>query len=200
MRCTYCGSTSILWDEFRGDVVCLNCGTVIDRIYVASPTSPGNGAEQSLSRNHVRERAGSRVKASLSKHTRLYIKLLKKAKEKNLIIDNEKFLDHIYRGKPLVKVFKRRKIVGLDEESSVRMVMNIMGKYPRLNSRTDRARVALALISLKLVRGERNYVKSVAQLTGLTEVHVRRLTYLLKNNRDFIDEVRKALRTASLTN
>ena len=35
MKCPYCGSKNIIWNEESGEVVCANCGAVLDRIYYA---------------------------------------------------------------------------------------------------------------------------------------------------------------------
>mgnify|MGYP001772548240 CR=1 FL=1 len=33
MRCPYCGSENIVWDNSTGDIICASCGTVLDKIY-----------------------------------------------------------------------------------------------------------------------------------------------------------------------
>ncbi|MEM0187805.1 MAG: TFIIB-type zinc ribbon-containing protein [Saccharolobus sp.] len=36
MKCQVCGSTEIVWNEEKGEIVCSNCGVVIDSIYYDS--------------------------------------------------------------------------------------------------------------------------------------------------------------------
>ncbi|QGA54921.1 transcription initiation factor IIB family protein [Sulfolobus sp. E5-1-F] len=40
MECPVCGSSEIIWDNKNGEVVCSNCGTIIDSIYYSEQNEP----------------------------------------------------------------------------------------------------------------------------------------------------------------
>lgn len=33
MKCPYCGSNNIIWDDKNGEIICASCGSVLDKIY-----------------------------------------------------------------------------------------------------------------------------------------------------------------------
>jgi len=35
MKCPYCGSSEIIWDYKTGDIICLRCASVIDKVFYA---------------------------------------------------------------------------------------------------------------------------------------------------------------------
>lgn len=47
MECPYCGSTEIIWDS-KGEIVCANCGSVLDRVYTTSTTYEEQVAQPSI--------------------------------------------------------------------------------------------------------------------------------------------------------
>jgi len=48
MKCPYCGSTEIIWDSKGGNVVCANCGSVLDRVYITSTAYEEQVAQPSI--------------------------------------------------------------------------------------------------------------------------------------------------------
>jgi len=178
-----------VWDYERGCIVCGDCGTVIDLIY--QPHTPFNLQEDWM----IRRSRGVDHGISLSKHTRMYLKLVRKASEYGLVVDNEVFKEYSLGRSPLVKVFKKPN-VDLDKFASdeyVRLVLDLMVKYPRLASRTDRAKVALAKIALSSLLDEELDVKKLSRELNISEVHIRRLYKAVVSEFGFLDEVRKSL-------
>lgn len=169
--------------------MCSDCGTVVDVIYQSYP--PFNLQEDHI----IRRSRGIDHSVSLSRHTRTYLKLVRKASEYGLVVDNEVFKEYSLGRSPLVKVFKKPN-VDLDRFTSdepIRLVLDVMMKYPRLASRTDRAKVALAKIALSSLSEEGLDVKKLSRELNISEVHVRRLHKIVISEFGFLDEVRKSL-------
>lgn len=178
-----------MWDYERGCIVCGDCGTVIDVIYQSH--TPFNLQEDQI----VRRSRGIDHSVSLSKHTRTYLKLVKKASEYGLVVDNEVFKEYSLGRSPLVKVFKKPNVDlnRFTSDEPVRLVLDVMMKYPRLASRTDRAKVALAKIALSSLSEEGLDVRKLSRELNISEVHIRRLHKIIISEFGFLDEVRRSL-------
>jgi len=190
MRCPYCGSTNIIWDEERGEIVCMDCGSVIDRIYVSRDDYRVDDFKPSSPKGSVR----------LSRTTKEFLKLLDKVKtSKKLkgkaVIDSAKFFDYVTGRRGKVKIIKLRTpyLRNLEKDEDISIVLKLIGKFPRLNSRTDRAKIALAMLTISLVKGGNISVSEISRVTGLSRMHVRRLVRELSSQKAFMAEVRKNL-------
>ncbi len=199
MRCPYCGSNDIVWDYVRGDVICASCGTVLERIYVT---------EQHISQELVQEpvkirthkRYGKYGRVTLTKYTSEYLKLMDKVRRskrlKNIVIDSEQLRRYVEGEGPPVKIFKRnpQNVEELLKDPKVKLVLEVMLRFPRLSSRTDRAKVALALMALMLLAGRKVNAREVAEKSGISAMHARRLVKTLKESREFVEELKKAIK------
>lgn len=179
-----------MWDFKRGQVVCVNCGTVLDTIYYYS--SNDNGVSDELRFTKVR---GSEYRPSLNQYTRTYIKLMQVASRHGLAIDNDVFMKYVSGRSPLVKVFKRpgRALHSGELNEELKIVLDIMKNYPKLTSRTERAKLALAKLALSIVREKGPDIKRVSKELGISEVHARRLYRALINEPKFITEVQASI-------
>lgn len=189
MRCTYCHSMNVMWDYGRGCVVCGDCGTVLDVIYYFHPTI--NLQEEQPTRNSRH----ANNKPSISKHTKTYLRLMRKASEYGLEVDNEVFKKYSSGVSPLIKVFKKPNVdlSRLTAEEPVKIVLDVIRKYPRLASRTDRAKVALAKIALSIVSESDIDIKKLSHELGISEVHIRRLHRVITDEFGFLSDVRRII-------
>ncbi len=200
MRCPYCGSDNIVWDYVRGDVICASCGTVLERIYVTEYRRANQELMQEPVKTRTYKRYGRSGRVTLTKYTSEYLKLISKVKKskrlKNIIIDSEQLRKYVEGEGPPVKIFKRnpQNVQTLLKDPKVKLVLEIMLRFPRLSSRTDRAKVALALMALMLLAGRRINAREVAEKSGISAMHARRLAKTLEENREFVEELKKAIK------
>lgn len=189
MYCTSCRSVSnIIWDYERGEVVCGNCGTVLDKIYVS--------VRYDANIEDIEYIMSPKTRPLISSQTKLYLKLLEKALQHGLVIDNSVLMRYFSGKAPLIKVFRRpnknlTKIIESDDR--LKIVIDVINKYPRLASRTESAKVALARIALALTSGDRINPKELSSELGLSEVHIRRLYRAVIECPEFLYEVSKVL-------
>jgi hypothetical protein len=192
MECPYCGSVnSLVWDMSRGVVVCSECGTVLDLIYV-SYGNPEYEHENPKSMNvHTFKKTKKLTEASLK-----YLEILKEIKyNPMLFIDSYSFSRYLVLGKR-VKVVKRR--AELPKNEVLEAIVSLMSKYPKLCSRTDRAKYAIATIAYTLVTEGGIDPSKLSKELGISKTHVRRLMRVVSESRRFLSEVRRLL-PASLT-
>ncbi|OYT52079.1 MAG: hypothetical protein B6U73_00625 [Desulfurococcales archaeon ex4484_204] len=188
MLCPYCRSRELFWDYERGEVICVRCGSVVDRIYYYDRLTN----QETLSIAQAPKRTSRALKPKPV--TMKYLKLLSRVKKlSNVFIDNEAFMEYATKGGPHVKILKRPFNEELLNDSNVKTVLKIMSKYPRLSSRTERAKLALALLTLALLNSSYWSLNAISSNTGLSKVHVRRLLNLLRSERDFVREVKGSL-------
>ena len=191
MKCPNCGCKELMWDFQRGDVVCTNCGLVLDKILILS-NNVSNQVKEVLNNNSKVQPKPVR----LSKITIEYLKLLKKTKSMrgNVKVRIRSVEDLENSRLRQVKIFYREFNKDKLRDNRVVKIMKIMDKYPRLKSRTDRAKLAIALIALHLItRANRLSYTSIQNDTGLSRVHIRRLIKEVKKEKNFIEEVKAVL-------
>ncbi|MEM1982334.1 MAG: TFIIB-type zinc ribbon-containing protein [Sulfolobales archaeon] len=178
-----------MWDYERGYIICSDCGTVLDTIYYFHLSN--NPREEQLIRNSKKVN----YNPSISKHTKTYLKLIRKALEYGLEVDNEVFAKYSLGHSPLVKVFKKPEVNlnKLISDESVKMVLDVMKKYPKLASRTDRAKIALAKIALSMVSENELDIKKLSHELRISEVHMRRLYRVVVSEFEFLKDVRRTL-------
>ncbi len=199
MRCPYCGSNDIVWDYVRGDVICASCGTVLERIYVTEQHTNQELVQEPV-KTRTCKRYGNNRRVTLTKYTSEYLKLIDKVKRskrlKNIVIDSEQLRRYVDGEGPPVKIFKRnpQNVQALLKDPKVKLVLEVMLRFPRLSSRTDRAKVALALMALMLLAGRRINAREVAEKSGISTMHARRLAKTLEENREFVEELKKAIK------
>ncbi len=195
MKCPNCGCKELMWDFQRGDVICTNCGLVLDKILVLG-SNTSNQVNEVLNNNSK----GQSKPVRLSRITIEYLKLLRKTKSMrgNVKVRIRSVEDIESSRIRQVKIFYREFNKDKLRDNRVVKIMRIMDKYPRLKSRTDRAKLAIALIALHLItKANRLSYTSIQNDTGLSRVHIRRLINEVKKERNFIEEVKAVLMSRS---
>ncbi len=192
MRCPYCGSSRVVWDYEKGEVICVRCASVIDKIYY----DVGNSLSEELMERSLRSNSYSRYKnyPRLKSITLTYLKFLRKvSRHKGVVVDNRAFLDYLSGKRPHVKILKREFNEGKLRDELINKVINVINKYPRLKSRTDRAKLALALIALGIAKGDNvhNVVSKVREDAKLSTTHVKRLIRLVMRESSFLRDVKE---------
>ena len=180
-----------MWDYERGDIVCPKCGTVVERIYV--PPITGREEDRELLKSF------RRPQPKLSRLSREYLRILHEIKSNKRLssrayIDSAKLMDFVKASSNRVKVIR----VDLPKpellkDPKIKAVLKIVAKYPSLHSRTDRAKVAIALIIYSLIEKGRVNVGEVSRSTGLSRMHVRRLIRLVSREDSFLKEAEYVL-------
>ncbi len=169
--------------------MCSACATVLDQVYV------NDGIYGDLEELHVGKRRGFRrfssVMYRLSEVSAKYVELLEEARLKQeLYIDEESFMMYLTLGKR-VKVLRRRAPQPRDEV--IKEIVKAMSKYPKLCSRTDRAKYALAEVAYAIATGSSIDTAKLSKELGLSRTHVKRLVKVIHSSARFVDEVRKVV-------
>jgi len=169
--------------------VCSACATVLDQVYV------NDGTYRDLEELHVGTRRGFRrfgsVTYRLSEASAKYVELLKEVRLKQeLYIDEGSFMMYLTLGKR-VKVLRRR--VPQPRDEIIKEIVKVMSKYPKLCSRTDRAKYALAEVAYAIATGSSIDTAKLSKELGLSRTHVKRLVRVIHSSTRFIDEVRKVV-------
>lgn len=175
----------MIWDESRGIIVCTACATVLDQVYVT------DGAYRDLEelRETKREGRSRNSRYRLCEMSVKYVELLEEVRlRQDLYIDEESFMRYVKLGKR-VKVLRRR--VAQPVDGVVKEIVKVMSKYPRLCSRTDRAKYALAKVAYALATGGSIDIPKLSEELGLSKTHVKRLIKVVYSSGRFIDEVRR---------
>lgn len=195
MRCPVCLSTdAVVWDESRGVVVCTACATVLDQVYVSDGTYRDLGEELRESTRRVSRRLYSST-YWLSEASAKYVELLEEVKlRQDLYIDEESFMRYLKLGKR-VKVLRRKVPQPVDDV--VKEIVKVMYKYPKLCSRTDRAKYALAKVAYTVATGGNIDVAKLSKELGLSRTHVKRLIRIVHSSSRFIDEVKRLVMPCS---
>ncbi|MCS7099417.1 MAG: TFIIB-type zinc ribbon-containing protein [Sulfolobales archaeon] len=185
MKCPHCGiENSLVWDENRGTVVCSECGMVVDLIYVNSRRTSEFAVEP----------PGRKVSTSTESFGKLdvvsqkYLTILGEVKNNSsFYIDSDSFNKYLTLGKR-VKVIRKR--VRVPEDEYLKRIVSIMIKYPKLCSRTDRAKYAIAAIAYTLTTNGSISVSKLSKELGLSKTHIARLLRVVLESQSFLSEVR----------
>ena len=170
-----CGQ--LVWDYTRGEVVCMDTGEVVDRIYDYGPVHVGEEAREwarveerkRLRRYGYRaDRELRRLKHRLRKHYRL-LRLARSITSRGYMVDEERLLR---QGRFVLTVYSRKSIEVLDwfEKKGLRPVLDriigVLGEVePLAINRSIRGRYLLSYIVYELLRGR--YTFSYRDLDGL---------------------------------
>mgnify|MGYP000088287828 CR=1 FL=1 len=192
MKCPYCGSSSIVWDYERGEIICMCCASVVDRIYYDLNTIPSEEFREKAISNSHKAQGYPRLRSI----TLTYLRFIKKvSKHRGIMVDNKAFLDYLNGKRPHVKILKRKFNEGKLKDELISKVINAMSKYPRLKSRTDRAKLALALIALGIAKGDNmnKVMNKVRKDAKLSTTHVKRLIRLVMRESMFLRDVKEII-------
>ncbi|MCS7111250.1 MAG: TFIIB-type zinc ribbon-containing protein [Ignisphaera sp.] len=207
MRCTYCGSQDLLHDYIHGCVVCSNCGTVNDYIFIEHFTpikddeifkfrglpTIREGFEKKMARGRLQQLAKA------SRDVRIYESFAKK-RRRDVYVDWDALQKRLQGGKS--RVYRhvaedaiRRKV---DTDRFIKIIIErIIDADPVLSSRTLRGKAALAIILKHLILDNDIDMNRIAMETSLSRMHIKRLLTLVKTRMRFINrriaEVRSAV-------
>ncbi|HDD25809.1 MAG TPA: TFIIB-type zinc ribbon-containing protein [Acidilobales archaeon] len=180
MKCPECGSVELVWDYKGGCVVCSACGLVIDSIYVNQVNGfRDEGLENARMKAKEKVKTHKKLKVlgdqEMAKRFKLYMDLLNNKRVK-LAFETKALTEFIYGKRAPVKILVKRG-TKIDESLKTRLsaIINIINKYPRLASRTDRAKYALAYMIYSLINTGRIDFKEVTRKFNLSFAHARRL-------------------------
>jgi len=189
MRCPVCSSDAIIWDYYYGQIVCTNCGTVIDIVYTEYQHSiTSNYTRQGLptvregiARKRQREQ-GSRLR-SQNREVRLYEIYARRARKD--VIVNFEALKKVLHGSSKERIYihksepKLREQISQDKE--LQQLLAIIDQDPLLASRTLRGKVAIALMFKYVLNNTEPDFDTISKFTSLSRTHVRRLYRQLRN-------------------
>lgn len=185
MKCIECNSKNLIWDFSRGEIVCSNCGIVQDKIYTYEAT-PRRGEIVC----HDFKSDSSRIEEAKKRILRFH-KETKKYKLKPYLKISEETIEKILRGEEVKRV---KTIVRVDKvevsrrESST--ILEIFSKYPRVTSRSDRVKEALAELLVEYVKEGRLKVNLIAQKYKVHPTNLRRAYKIALSYKDLIGEVK----------
>lgn len=188
MKCLECSSDNIIWDYHRGEIVCAECGLVQDRIYVTH----------------------TRIKEELNANNNLTIKtqiLEVKSRVKNYEVEisryklkpylkfSEEFLEKIASGAKVrrVKTIVRRDNAGRLPER-YKVVLEVFSKYPRVTSRTDRMKEALAELLSEYVKKGSLEIGRIARKYNVHPTNLRKAYKAAIQYENLINELKIIVR------
>ncbi len=187
MKCPACYSNEIVWDIRAGVVVCANCGLVIDNIYYGYDIPLSTIHYQTIELKHYSNHASDLMLRVNQEKVQKVLELIDVIKKKPYLkLDTQAVEEFLIGKRPPIKLLKRRKndLKLLDGRKYIDFIINkVIDRDPILASRTERAKVALALIIKDLIihgSVRRSYISKV---TGLSKTHIHRLINLVKNRK-----------------
>jgi len=183
MKCPICSSDAVIWDYYYGQVVCTNCGTVIDVIYTEDQHPITNSCarqglptvREGITRKRQKEQS-SRLQ-NQNREVRLYEIYARRARKdvvvnfealKKMLHGNIKERIYIHKSEP-----KLREQIGQDKE--LQRLLAIIDQDPLLASRTLRGKVAIALMLKYVLNNMEPDFDTISKFTSLSRTHVRRL-------------------------
>ncbi len=189
LSCPYCKSQNIIHDFEHGYVVCSECGTVIDELYIDFFENISNDEEKPMGLPTVREGLNKKVIrvrgmyiAKLSHDVAIYEKYAKKAR-KGVKVDWEMIQKRLAGDK--VRIYRHESEEKIkefvDSDSMLKRIMDgIISKDPLFSSRTLRGKVALALLIKQLItKGYIDY-EEISRQAHISRTHIKRLVRLIK--------------------
>ncbi|GAY26587.1 zinc finger TFIIB-type domain protein [Desulfurococcaceae archaeon AG1] len=200
-RCSYCGSTDIVYDLSRGYTVCTNCGSVNDIIYnsdselysrISYPEELSAIYRRSHNNKHWHQEEVIRLD-SIGKAYKIYRGLVsKKRLKKGVFVSNEALQDLMAGRKPS-RIFDHinNKVVTefLERSPVLKKVIDIMKEYPSIYSRTTRGKAAAAYIAAKMAIRDPVSLSTVSRFFNLSMVHLRRIKRSLETSKDLLSKI-----------
>ena len=183
MRCPICSSDAIIWDYYYGQIVCTNCGTVIDIVYTEYQHSITNDyarqglptVREGITRKRQKEQ-GNRLR-SQNKEVRLYEIYARRAR-KDVMVDFEALRKMLHGGsKERIYIHKSEPKLReqINQDKELQQLLTIIDQDPLLASRTLRGKVAIALMLKYVLNNMEPDFDTISKFTSLSRTHVRRL-------------------------
>jgi len=180
-RCPVCGSTQVIWDEFRGEVICSSCGLVIDQIYYTYRTSGEKTAEDKSREGKDNRKISGKPGRILRIYNRLFGSW---SLRKGLDVDINS-LETLSSGVYTGRVFRHHRDTLLEKmfdiSPSLKKIYEYTSMFPKLSSRTFRARL---LISYMLLKESGNGFASneiLSRAFSISKNHLNRVKKELRN-------------------
>jgi len=197
VKCSYCGSGQIISDYRTGEVICSECGTVIEKIYYNGPTNTDEEIVVSpLSYEEIQKI--NRLKR--------YKYLKSKLNRPLLVMNTHNAHDFLTRGgKEWRLVIHKNSLAALDklrQEGALKVAYQVVSERVRISSRTERVKVALSLYFLEVTqRGTGAKMEFLKEL-GIGKDYFRKLlsSIPLLEKIKIVEELRKALKGQGLLN
>ena len=190
-ECVSARSPRLVWDFRTGDVVDVETGVVVDRIYISQPPKVNVDTTYIVSR---------RFKSpGLSKETKTWLRIYKEARKsrKNLSISVEGFRDFISSGGSRRVRTLEKPLPARPEPLVDKVVREVLPKYPRLNCRTLRVKYLIGSILTLMVGGKGINAEELAAKYGTSKAYVlkvlrklRKLPYLAQVLKEVEEVVR----------
>jgi len=189
IKCPRCGSEEIIWDPERGEVICSSCGLVIDEIYY----HPRTFVELKRNVNEGGNRRSARKKSSREKPGEIlsiYEKLFGWWRlRRNIDIDKDRLLQFSregYNGRIFVHKKDRELQKLLEISPTLKKIYDYLENFPRLSSRTFRARLLISYILLKDPYGNEMNTSILSKIFSFHKVHTRRIIRMLQKYPELI--------------
>lgn len=154
-KCPRCGSTEIVWDSVRGEAVCSSCGLVIEELEEYTYCYPQRRPETDNTTTVYRKRPGRRYtrEKTPGEVIRVYKRLFGGwSLRRGVDIDRES-LEHLSRGYYTGRVFRHERDRSLEKmleiSPSLKKIYDYTSMFPRLSSRTFRARMLISYMVLR---------------------------------------------------
>lgn len=192
MKCTYCGNNELVWRYEEGYIVCSRCGTVLDRIYdydIGSSLLQSESKTNRLSIYKVHEDYIVKLRRTklllMDLRYRIFQRRLKEyPKLRPGLKIRDDILKALYAGRK-VKMVKtivnehteevKNKLLESKDTKIYLNIIELFKEYPRISSRTDRVKLALAKILYnELVYGFRPSFSSIAEEFRVSVVNLRK--------------------------
>ncbi|MCC6061360.1 MAG: TFIIB-type zinc ribbon-containing protein [Desulfurococcales archaeon] len=177
-QCPKCGSKEIIWDPERGEVVCSSCGLVIDEIYYYPKTfvELKGDAHEIKNRRSVKEK-NSREKPGeiLSIYGKLFGWW---SLRRDIDIDKDRLLQ-FSRGGYNGRIFVHKKDRELEKmfeiSPSLKKIYDYTSIFPKLSSRTFRARLLISYILLRDLYGSHVSTSLMSKAFSVSRNHLIRI-------------------------
>ncbi|MGC9147936.1 MAG: TFIIB-type zinc ribbon-containing protein [Sulfolobales archaeon] len=180
-RCPVCGSTEVIWDEFRGEVVCSSCGLVIDQIYYTYRNSNDRIAE-----DKPREKKDyKKINDKPGRILRMYNKLFGSWNLRRGLDINISSLEALNSGVYTGRVFRHNRDVLLEKmfdiSPSLKKIYDYTSLFPKLSSRTFRTRLLISYMLLKVSGNGFASNEVLSRAFSISKNHLNRVKKELRN-------------------
>lgn len=175
--CFSCGSKNLIWDYKNGFIVCTECGVVQEKIIINQTYTPNDQAIDGKNGywNFIRKK-----EKTYKKYMELHRKLHKL--KRKLEIDEKAFLNSMNMHSQIKTLTSERTKTAIQNamvDEKIRLIIEkVISKIPRLNSRTERGKIAAAMILAILWQNKRidaKAIKILSEKTGTSPCHVKRI-------------------------
>jgi len=172
-----CGSKDLIWDYKNGFIVCTECGEVQEKIIIVQAHASN---DQGIERKNEYWNFIRKKEKTYKKYMKIHKKLYRL--KRKLEIDEKAFLDSLSMHSQIKTLTSERTKIAIENamvDDKIRMIIEkVISKIPRLNSRTERGKIAAAMILAILWQNKRidtKTIKVLSKKTGTSPCHVKRI-------------------------